>query len=87
MTEFRLKVLISEKIKESFNLFNRADNLVIESIILATRIKVVKAESDLNLYTKLLNQLTANIENIERFGGNKKALKAMDLVNKYVETL
>jgi len=87
MTEFRLKVLISEKVKESFNLFNRADNLVIESIISATRIKVVKAESDLNLYTKLLNQLTANIENIERFGGNKNALKAMDLVKKYVETL
>ena len=87
ISEFILNVLISEKIRESVSLFNRADNLVLESIILATRIRIVKNEGDLNHYSKLLNQLNVNIKDIKRFGGNKKALKTINLVKKYVEIL
>ena len=38
-SEFQFKVLETKKLKESFKIFNRAENLVLEVIILATRIK------------------------------------------------
>ena len=86
ITEFRLKVLESERLKESFNLFNRADNLIIESIILATRIKIAENSDKKDLHNKYLNQLTVNLEKIENFGRNKKALKAVNLIKKFIDS-
>jgi len=87
VTEFRLKVIESEKLRESFNLFNRADNLTIESIILATRIKIAKNNDNQDLYNKFLNRLNLNLEKIDKFGKNDKALKAVNLVKKFIENL
>ena len=85
--EFRLKVLESKKLKDSFNLFNRAENLAIESIILATRIKIAKKNNNQDLYDKFHNQINLNLEKIDRFGKNDKALKAVNLVKKFIENL
>ena len=83
-TEFRLNILFSKKLKKSFNLFNRADNLALESIILATRMKVAKSTNNQDLYKKFLAQLTSFINSIERFGSNRKALKAINLVKRFI---
>ncbi|KKM99944.1 hypothetical protein LCGC14_1142800 [marine sediment metagenome] len=86
ITEFRLNVLESKKLKDSFNLFNRAENLTIESIILATRIKIAENKDNKDLHDKFLNQLNLNLEKIERFGRNNKVLKAVNLVEKFIDS-
>ena len=86
-TEFRLNILFSKKLKESYNLFNRADNLAIESIILATRMKVAKSTNNQDLYNKCSAQLTSFINSIERFGENRKALKAINLVKRFIKNI
>lgn len=87
ISEFNLKVISCEKLKGSFKLFNRAENLVLETIILATRLKLAKDRKDKNLFIKLNQQILDYVQNIERFGGNKNALKALDVVKKYVSRL
>ena len=42
ISEFKLHVISWDKLKDSFNLFNRAENLALESIILATRLKTAR---------------------------------------------
>ena len=87
MTEFRLKVIQSEKLKDSFSLYNRAENLALESIIIATRIRIAKGSNNDELYETLMLQLQSNIENIRRFSKNNRAIKAINLVRKYVDSL
>jgi len=86
ITEFRLKVLECEKLKDSFNLFNRANNLAIESIIIATRIKIAENNDKKDLHDKFLNQLSLNLEKIERFARNKQVLKAVNLIKKFIDS-
>ncbi|MHA1149120.1 MAG: DUF447 domain-containing protein [Promethearchaeota archaeon] len=87
MTEFKLRVIQYKILHKSFSLFNRAKNLTIESIIIATRLKICLAKNNKDLYSKLKTQLNYNIENIERFSKNTRVKKAMDLVQKYVTSL
>lgn len=84
MPVFSLKVIFAEKLKESHKLFNRAENLTLESIILATRLKVADENKDMNLISKICEKILDNNKNIERFGRNIKALKAIELINRYV---
>jgi hypothetical protein len=81
---FSLKVIFNEKLKESHKLFNRSENLVLESIILATRLKVAYENKDMNLISKICEKISDYSKNIERFGRNKNALKAIELVNQYI---
>ncbi|TFG17414.1 MAG: DUF447 family protein [Promethearchaeota archaeon] len=87
ITEFKLRVIQSKELKKSFSLFNRAENLTIESVIIATRLKICLAMNNKELYSKLETQLNYNIENIERFSKNSRVKKAMNLVQKYVSSL
>ena len=80
---FSLKVIFAEKLKESHKLYNRAENLALESIILATRLKVAYENKDKTLISKICEKISDNSNNIERFGRNKKALKAIELINRY----
>ncbi len=85
MPVFVLKVIFAEKLKESHKLYNRAENLALESIILATRLKVAFENKDRNLISKICEKILDNTKNIERFGRNKNALKAIELVNQFVD--
>jgi len=87
LTEFLLKVIYSENLRESFKIFNRSENLALEAIILATRIKVAKYSRNQELLDGLLKKFRDISINIERFGKNKDAIKAMGIVNKYVSSL
>ncbi|MFX0023254.1 MAG: DUF447 domain-containing protein [Candidatus Hermodarchaeota archaeon] len=80
---FNLKIIFTEKLKESHKLYNRAENLALESIILATRLRVAYDNKDINLISKICEKISDNSKNVERFGRNKNALKAIELVNQY----
>ncbi|MFX0073066.1 MAG: DUF447 domain-containing protein [Candidatus Hermodarchaeota archaeon] len=84
---FKLKIIYHQKFRDSFKFFNRAENLALESIILATRLKIAKRNNDEKLFQKIQEKISDNKANIERFGKNKAALKAIVLVSDYLENL
>jgi len=87
MPVFKLDVIYSEKLKDSYKLFNRAENLALETIILATRLKVAKENENKILLSKIHEKILDYEENIKRFGKSEKALKTMQLVNRYINRL
>lgn len=84
---FILKTIFYEKFRNSFKIINRTENLALETIILATRLKIAKNNDDDKLFHKIYDKILDYIENIERFGKNKDALMAIDLVNNYINNL
>ena len=87
LTEFTIKIFNLEKRGDSFNLFNRAENLALEAIILATRLKVAKEINDQKLFDSIYNEIINYSEDIRRFGQNKSALKALKMVLNFIESL
>ena len=84
---FSLDVISSELFQASHKLFNRAENLALEVIILATRLKIVKDNKNKPRFSKILNKIRENIKNINRFGKNEKAIKTIELINDYISKL
>ena len=84
---FKLNVIFCEKFRESFKIFNRAENLALEAIILATRLKIAKKKRDNQLFLKIHEKIADYMADIERFGKNQDANKAIDLVSKYISNL
>ncbi|MFX0042943.1 MAG: DUF447 domain-containing protein [Candidatus Hodarchaeota archaeon] len=87
LSEFKLDIIYFNKYKESFTLFNRAENLALEIILLTTRLKVAKEKNNQPLFYKIHEKIDNYIENIERFGKNDRALKAIEFVRRYINTL
>ena len=87
ISEFKLHVISWDKLKDSFNLFNRAENLALEAIILATRLKIARDKNEKSLMDTIQGKINDNIANIERFGKNENALRAIDLVLKYINSI
>ncbi|MFX0056708.1 MAG: DUF447 domain-containing protein [Candidatus Hodarchaeota archaeon] len=85
LSEFNLIIKKVMKLKESYNLFNRAENLTLESIILATRLKLAHEKKDQILYSKFKGMIDINIKDVRRFGKNLNALKAIDLIEKFIK--
>jgi hypothetical protein len=86
-SEFQFKVLEKIKLKESFKIFNRAENLALEVIILATRIKVAKENKNEIIYSKISEKIQTNIDLIEKLSSNDKILKTINLVKKFINFL
>ena len=84
---FKLDVIFTEKLRETHKLFNRAENLALEVIILATRLKIARENQNQVLFSKIYGKINDYMENLERFCKNKNALKTISLVNKYVSSL
>jgi len=84
---FKLNIIFCEKLRDSFKIFNRAENLALEAIILATRLKIAKNKNDNQLFFKIHEKIVDYMTNIERFGKNNDAIKAINLVSKYVNDL
>lgn len=87
VTEFKLKAISFNKFRESFKLFNRAENLVLEIVLLATRLKIAKEKNNNTLFHKIYERIIDNSEDIKRFGENERAIKALDFVNDYINKL
>jgi hypothetical protein len=81
ISEFKLHVISSNKLKDSYNLFNRADNLALESIILSTRLKVARDKNEKSLIDTIQRKIKDIIKDIKRFGNNENALKAIEVIS------
>ena len=84
LSEFILNILSLVKIKESYKLFNRAENLGLETLILTTRLKIAFEKHNRDLITDFQGKIEENIKNIRRFGKNQDALKATELIEEYL---
>ncbi len=87
LSEFILDIISINKYKESFKLFNRAENLALEIILLATRLKVAKEKNDQPLFYKIHETIVNHIENVERFGKNERAIKAIKVASNFINAL
>ncbi|MGB5911692.1 MAG: DUF447 domain-containing protein [Promethearchaeia archaeon] len=87
LSEFILNILSLVKIKESYKLFNRAENLTLETLVLTTRLKIAFEKHNRNLITDFQSKIEDNIMNIRRFGKNQDALKAIELIEEYIRKL
>ncbi|TFG08144.1 MAG: DUF447 family protein [Promethearchaeota archaeon] len=87
IAEFKIQVNSFLKQKNSYNLFNRAENLALEIIILATRLKVAKESNNKQLFYKIHEKIVDHMENMESFVKNKQAIKTIDLISQYMSSL
>ena len=87
LVEISLSAIFYEKFKESFKLYNRAENLTLETVILATKLYVAKEKKDKALFNKIKHKIEENINEVLRFGKNASALKAIEYVKNYVSML
>ena len=86
-SEFQFKVIGTKKLKNSFKNFNRAENLVLEVIILATRFKVAKENKNEIIYSKISEKIQTYIELIENLSNNEQILKTIKRVKKFVDSI
>jgi len=87
LSEFKLRVYSLVKKRETFKLFNRAENLVLEILILATRLKIAKERNDQPLFDKIHEKIIDYMKNVERFSKNEEAIKSLELLNNYLSKL
>jgi len=85
--EINLTIISYEKFKESFKLYNRAENLTLETILLATKLNVAIEKKEKALIRTIKRKIEENINNIKRFGKNVSALKAIEHVKDYIKGL
>jgi len=85
--EFTLSIISCNKFKESFKIFNRTENLALETIILATKLKVAEEKKDKALIQKIEQKIEEYFVEIQRFGKNISALKAIEHVKDYIKNL
>ena len=84
---FYLNIILAEKYRDSFKIINRAENLALETIIWATKLKAAKENKDKKSFDVIHEKIIEHMSNIERFGKNKNAHKTIELVSKYIRSL
>lgn len=87
LTNFILNNILINKFKESHKLFNRAENLVLETIIMVTRLKTAFETKKENLVMKYQRKIEETIKSIKRFGKNPDNLKSVYLIEDYLQNL
>jgi len=85
--EIDLTVISCEKFGESFKLYNRTENLTLETIVLATKLNVAIEKKDEALIRTINGKIEENISDIKRFGKNMSALKAIEHIEIYIKGL
>jgi len=87
MIEFEILPLKIIKSRESFKVFNRAENLALEIIILATRLKLAVEIDDELRKNEIVKQIREYILLINRLGKSSKVLKTIDYIKNFINTL
>jgi len=87
LMEINLTVISYEKFKESFKLYNRAENITLETIVLATKLNVAIEKKDKALIRTIKRKIEENVSDVRRFGKNLSALKAIEHVKDYIKGL
>ncbi len=85
LIEFELETIFQDKISDSFGLFNRAENLALEMVILATRLKVANIKNNQESSSEIYSQILAYKEKLRRFSKNESVNKTVTLIEKYIE--
>ncbi len=83
--EFELEILTCRKFRESHKLINRAENITLETIILATRLKVAHDKGNEKLISEIYNEIIKNKKKIERFSAKNEVIKSFSVINKYIK--
>ncbi|MFO8018114.1 MAG: DUF447 family protein [Promethearchaeia archaeon] len=84
ITSFKVEINFCNKLRKCYDLINRAENLALETIIIATRMKVAVEEQNATKLQTLKKKALDHINKIERFGENKDALQAIEYVKDYL---
>jgi hypothetical protein len=87
ITEFELDILSIVKLKDSYKLFNRAENLALETLILTTRLKIVVEKHDETLRKDYQEKIDYNIKKINQFSKNLEVSKSIKLIEEYIRNL
>jgi hypothetical protein len=87
LMEINLEVISYGKFRESFKLYNRAENLTLETIILTTKLNVAIEKKDVALIRTVKGKIEENIRDVKRFGKNLSALKAIEHIEGYIKGL
>lgn len=87
LMEVDLTAISFEKFKESFKLYNRAENLTLETIVLSTKFKAAIKNNNKDLIKTIKNKIEENINHIKRIGKNLSALKAIEHIEGYIKGL
>ncbi|TFG19188.1 MAG: DUF447 family protein [Promethearchaeota archaeon] len=85
--EFQFKVIETKRLKESFKIFNRAENLALEVIILVTRMKVAKENNNQIIYSEINDKIQDYINTIEKLSKKDSILKTIEHIRKYLKSL
>ena len=85
--EFQFKVIGTRKLRESFKVFHRAENLALEIIILATRMKVAKENNNQTIYSEINDKIQNYVSTIEKLSKDESILKTIEHVKKYLKSL
>lgn len=84
LTKFKLKPLYSKILSSSFNLINRAENIALEMIILATRLILVDKSKDKELFSNIYTRINEYKKDLKRFSMNKEVIKTIKLIEEYI---
>ena len=87
LTEFTLEILSVLQFKDSYKLFNRAENLTLEALILTTRLKIAHEKSDNDLINHFQNKIREIISNIKQFSKNPDVSKSINLIKEFIRNL
>ena len=87
LPNFKIIITLCLKQKESFKYFNRAENLALETIILATKLKIAREKNNKRLFDIIQEKIVNYMNDIQRYGKNTNAIKTINLVNNYISNL
>jgi hypothetical protein len=83
LTQFIIKPILSELLRKSYHLYNRAENLALEMIILATRLKVAFERGDKKVIHSIKKKIANYESDINRFSQNKQVFKTIEVIKDY----
>jgi hypothetical protein len=87
LMEINLSVISYKKFRESFKLYNRAENLTLETIVLATKLNLAIEKKNKALIKTIKCKIEENFNEVKRFGRNVSAFKAIEHIKDYIKGL
>ena len=87
LSEFLLSPILIKKFRASYKLYNRAENLILESLILTTRLKIAIETKNQDLIKLIEHQIDENMKIAKKFATNKKISNVLDYIHQYIQKL
>lgn len=86
-TSFKLKILDLQKYSSSYKLINRAENLALEILILATRLKLALEIKNKEIVSKIEEKINRYLKDINRFSKNERVSMTIDYVKNFLQNI